>query len=95
MFGEFKKDESISLDEIIKRILLEMEVYGPESDEFPSLLAYLERLEKIKTEKRRPRISLDTLVISGANILGIVLIISYEQKHVLVTKAKDFVMKLR
>jgi hypothetical protein len=95
MFGEFKKDESTNLDAIIARVLLEMEMYGPEAEEFPKLISYLERLETIKVGNRRARLSPDTMAVVAGNLFGIVIIIAYEQKHVMVSKALALILKTK
>jgi hypothetical protein len=41
------------------------------------------------------RVSPDTLILVAGNILGIVIIISYEKANVITSRAMNFVMKLR
>lgn len=95
MFGKAKLKEPTGIDAIIARVLLEMEMYGPESEDYDKLLTYLERLEKVRRESARPMVSADTAAIVGGNLLGILIIVMYEQKHVMVSKAVSFVMKAR
>lgn len=85
------QDES-NLQKEIDRVLTEMTTLTPETDEYANLLAKLERLTALIDDNHvRKPVSLDTLVMSGANILGILVIVIYEQKHVMVSKALGYV----
>lgn len=44
MFWKKQKNEPTILDGPIQRVLDDMETYGPDSEEFPALVSYLERL---------------------------------------------------
>jgi hypothetical protein len=90
MFDRPKKDET-HLDEAIDQALIEMTEYGPTSPEYPDMLAYVERLNAIKNNKRR--ISPDTFAIVLGNLLGIVIIVSYERMHVVTSKGMNFILK--
>lgn len=92
MFGRTAKADPI-LDDPIQRVLVELEQQGPDSPDYPALLSYLERLTRLKTEQRRDRVSLDTLAIVAGNLLGILVIVAYEQKHVMVSKGMGFILK--
>lgn len=96
MFGRTPQDnDSKLLDPAMTRILNEMEVYGPDSPEYPILLAQLEKVMEIRASKDKRRITPDTLVLAGANVLGILIIVAYEHAHVITSKAKDYVLKTR
>jgi len=85
---------NLDLDVPIQRVLDEMETLGPDSPEYPMYLEYLERLQKLKTENTsREPIKLDTVVMVAGNLLGILVIVAYEQKHVMVSKGLGFVLK--
>ena len=90
MLGQFRKYEKSLLDEPIARVLAEMEMYGPDSDEYPKLVSYLERLTQAQAETRKQRVNLDTLIPVAGNLLGILIIVAYEQKHVMVSKGLMF-----
>ena len=87
------KDRISVLDEPIAKILTDMNVYGPDSPEYPKLVSQLERLIRLKGEKRRNRVSPDTLLIVTGNLLGILIIVAYEQKHVMVSKGLGFILR--
>lgn len=95
MFGYSRKVEDPKLDAVIERLLSEMIEYGPDSDEYQKCLAYLERVNTLKTTRSRQRVSPDQMAMVLGNLLGIVIIVAYEQKHVMTSKAKDFVLKTR
>lgn len=86
MWNPFVKKRESILDKPIDRVLSDMDTYGPDSEEYSKLMNYLESLTKMKGEEHRNRISPDTMVIVAGNILGILIIVLYEQKHVLTSK---------
>lgn len=83
------------LDEPIEKVLTDMNTYGPDSEEFPRLVDHLERLIRMKAEERRRQISPDTMAIVIGNLLGILIIVAYEQKHVVVSKGLGFVLRTK
>lgn len=93
MFWKKQKNEPTILDGPIQRVLDDMETYGPDSEEFPALVSYLERLMHLKAEKRREPVSWDTIAIIGGNLLGILIVVSYERNHAMVSKALTFILK--
>jgi hypothetical protein len=95
MIGIFRRVETSIYDEPITKVLTGMETYGPEDPEFDTLMGHLERLSKMKAEKRRNPISLDTVAIVTANLAGILIIVAYEQKHVIRTAATGFLLRAK
>lgn len=90
----FRKDEeSAPIDEQIEAVLQSMTNFTPDSKEYSELLGYLERLNKLKTRNRRPPVSLDTWAIIAGNLLVTLVVVMYEQKHVLTTKAPSMIIK--
>lgn len=89
-----KKKESI-LDEAIQRVLNDMEQASPETQKYTELLASLERLIRLRDDENRSRVSPDTLAIVAGNLLGILIIVAYEQRHVVTSKALPFILKTR
>ena len=75
------------IDCLIERVTDDMEMFGPTSEEYTKLLDYLERLTKLRDEKTPKPVSRDTIVLVAGNILGILAIVAYEQKHVMTSKA--------
>lgn len=88
----FQKKQS-KLDEPIRRVLEEMDVLGANSEEYQRHLDNLERLVKLQSEERGSRISPDTLAVVVGNLLGILTIVAYEQKHVMVSKGLGLILR--
>lgn len=81
------------LDGPIERVLQEMEVYGPDSPEYPELLTRLEKLLELKAKNQPPRVTPDQMAMVLGNIAGILIIVSYEHAHVVVSKALGLLVK--
>jgi hypothetical protein len=91
----FEKEEDNPIDREIDAVLTEMDKIGVMSEKYPVMIANLERLRTIKTQGRRLRISPDTMAIIAGNLVGILLIIAYEQKHVITTKGLNQLIRLK
>lgn len=79
-------DKEDPLDDQIAAVLHEMDNVGVSSERYVELLRHLERLNELKTKNRRPPVSRDTIALIAGNLLGILVIVVYEQKHVIVSK---------
>lgn len=90
-----KSDESEGLDLTIKSLEDEMLTRDGDSEDYATMLNRLERLYKLKEKHSSRRVSPDTLILVGGNILGIIIIVGYEHSHVIATKALGFAGKLR
>jgi hypothetical protein len=86
MQNPFKRTED-KVDALINRVIEDMEMFGPDSEEYPKLIANLEKLHKLKADKKPSRVSPDTIAIIAGNLLGILIIVAYEEKHVITSKA--------
>jgi hypothetical protein len=95
MLRRFWKEEPSVLDEPIGKVLTEMNTYDPETEEFRHAMEYLERLIKLKAEERPQRVSRDTMWIVGGNLIGILIIVAYEQKHAMVSKGMGLLLKTK
>jgi len=95
MIGRPVKVDAIKLEDAIIRILDDMEKVGPGTEEYTALLAQLERLSTLRTQERPPRVSRDTFATVAAHLCGILIIVAYEQKHVMASKGLSFVPKLK
>jgi hypothetical protein len=65
----------------------------PGTEEYSNTLSYLERLVKLKAEDKPERISRNTVAVVLGNLAGILLIVAYEQKHVMTSKAFGTILK--
>lgn len=93
MFGRTPKIETLRLDAVIGRILDEMDTKGPDSPEYAILLRHCERVDALRKGKEKRSVSPDAVVTAVANILGILIIVSYERLHVVTSKATSLVFK--
>lgn len=82
------------LDGPINKVLDDMTVYGPDSPEYLNLMNHLERLTKMQRHERRS-VSPDTMAIVVGNLLGILTIVAYEQKHVMVSKGLGMILRTK
>lgn len=87
MMFKLRHNEPSDLDREIERIMIEMNENATDSEEYKTLLSYLERLNVVKTTNRRKPPSTDTWITAASNLLGILVIVGYEQKHVITSKA--------
>lgn len=92
MFKRTSQDD-LKLDEAIDRVLDEMANMTADSAEYDQMLGQLERLYSLKPKKKLQKISPDTLAQVLGNLCGILVIVAYEQKHVMTSKALGFVPK--
>lgn len=84
-----------NLDPVVDGILSEMQVYGPDTQEYTNLLGHLERVYALRKNDERKRVSPDTMALVAGNLLGILIIVAYEQKHVMTSKGLGFVQKFK
>lgn len=83
----FSNDDSTTpVDSQLDAVLSAMDEKGVDSEEYPTLLSYMERLNKVKTEVSHSPVSRDTIALIIGNLFGILLIVAYEQKHVMMSK---------
>lgn len=93
MFNPFAKDKDDQHNEAIADIYARMRVVGPDDAEYPKLINMLTELSDITPKKGLRSVSPDTLMIVAGNLIGILVIVGYEQKHVITSKAVGFIMK--
>lgn len=87
----FSRNEHIT-NEPIEKVLEELRQHDPNSEEFANNLSYLERLTKLKNEARSKfRPSPDTIVAVAGNLLCVLAIVAYEQKHAMNSKGMSFI----
>ena len=84
------------LDAEIQSALAELEKHEKLSDEYGSLVERIAKLHKLKTEERSKPISLDTVLVVGANIFGILWLTRFERENVIkAPNAFKSVMRVR
>ena len=91
------KDEEITpIEKEIDANLTQMRESGVMAPEYQTLMGNLEKLSDIKTRSQNHnRVSLDTLTIVGGNLLIAILVIAFEQKHIITSKALNHLIRAR
>lgn len=87
--------EKTGLENAIDQVLLEMQGFSADDDEYAKMVNQLETLYKLKVVDKPERVSYDTLAIIAGNLVGIVLIIGYERTNVITSKVLSFLLKTR
>ncbi len=89
MFGRKPTVVEQDLDKVIAALLKQMEDDDPKTKEYAMMADQLSKLMALKKEQDSGRrISPDTWAIVIANLVGILVIVTYEQTgHVITTKA--------
>ena len=85
----FRKETK--LDKVLNNVYDELMINTPETQEFQQQIENLERLTALNNKKAK--VSPDTVVLVIGNLLGILVIVVYEQKHVFTSKALSFTLK--
>lgn len=80
------------LDEPIEKVLDTLKTLDPSSEQYSRNVVFLERLTKLKAETRsRLKISPDTIIVAGANVLCVAIIVMAERTTPLNTKGFGFI----
>lgn len=87
MWNPFASNRDEAIDMLITDVIESMTQIGPYSDEYEKQLAYLARLNELKAAKKPERVSRDTMALVLGNLVGILIIVMYENKHVFTSKA--------
>jgi len=85
MVNIFQKNPS-KLDEPIDKVLTRMKDLEPDSEEYKKLLTTLDKLMELQSEEQSSQFSPDTVLNVAGSLLEVLLIVAYEQKHVMVSK---------
>jgi hypothetical protein len=91
MFARAKKPTQ--LEEAIDKAMQSLDSYGASSEEYAQILDQVAKLHKIKLDEQPDRVSMDTLAVISANLLGIMLIIRHEHVNVITSRAMNLVIK--
>ncbi len=93
MVNPFKR-KSV-LDESVDKVRAELNTTHPGSEDYAVLLSNMERLISLQSEEQSRSVSPDTLAIIAANLVGILIIVGYEQGHVTVSRAFGSLLKTK
>ena len=83
------------LEVAVNRAIRSLNVYDAGSEEYREALDALVKLHKLKEDERPKPVSKDTMLIVGANLLGILMIISHERVNVVTSKAIGVLLRPR
>lgn len=86
MLKYFKRKKTTPFTDLITHVMDEMRMIGVSSPEYPEMLKVLEKLHDLERKERRAPVSNDTIVTVAGSLAGILMIIVYEQKHVITSK---------
>jgi hypothetical protein len=82
-------------DEEIRKLLIALAAETEVTEKYQKDLAALERLHKLRMEIKPERVSRNTLAMVAGNLLGVLIIVAYEQKHVITSKGLAQLIKFR
>ena len=90
-----KTTEKSPLDIEIATVQTALATKKPVDEDYNTILTHLERLYALKELEKPESISPDTKANVAANLIGIAMIVAYENSHVITTKALTFAMRLK
>lgn len=90
-----KKDKRSNLDKEIDALLKVLDTIDPSSEQYKDIALNVKTLCEAKATDKSKKWSVDTVAPIAANLLGIVLILSYEQWAPITSKALTFVIRGR
>lgn len=91
----FRNQNDEALDQEIRIALEELKTLRDEPEKYDAMMERIDTLKGLKTGGLKPP-SVDTMLIVGANIFGILWLTRFESEHVIKARsALNFVMKPR
>lgn len=93
---KFKRKKSV-LESEKEAILTRLQEIDPLDDAYPKMIYRLGDITELeeKNKKLKKTVSPDTMALIGANLVGIIVVLAWEEKHVIATKAFGMISKLR
>lgn len=91
MFGREPNNKG-KLTEVESKVLDVMIEYTTDTPEWEAALTQLERVDAIHARKKKS-IDPNTVLLVAGNLLGILVIVAYEQKHVFTSKGLSHLLK--
>lgn len=92
MFGRTRKVEFLDLKPVTDKLLEELAQHDPHSQEFSKAMKHLKKIVDLQS-KGKKTIDLNTVILVAGNLLGVLVIVAYEQNHIMNTKGLGFVRK--
>lgn len=91
----FRQRNDAHLDSLIDDVVEDMKLYRPDSEEYPKLVNHLRELNEMKAAKQPRRVSPDIVIGGLFNLLGILVIVMYEERNVITSKAPTMTQKFK
>lgn len=91
----FRPKELSSLEIALDRAIRELSNHVIGSRDYILTMDQVVKLHRMKEEEKSESVSKNTLVIVGANLLGIILVINHEYANPIVSKAMNLILKPR
>lgn len=92
--GKPKIHES-EINELIDRLLADLNHLEAHEDEYAKITDQIEKLQSLRDNPKRNRVSPDTIVTASANLLGILLIVGHEHVGVITSRAFGLLRTVR
>ena len=80
-------------DKPIEKLLFELDRNNPGTEDYNDLLENVDKLTELQQRERSRKVSPDTIWLVAGNIIGILVIVAYEQKHVMASRGMNFILK--
>lgn len=90
-----KSDHESQLEVEIHRVQSYLSGKDIDSKEYADALKHLSELHKLQEKEKPAQVSPDTLLVVGANLLGIFMIIKHEHVNVITSRAMSMLIKPR
>lgn len=90
-----KRDKRTNLEKEIDTVLELMSTVDSRREDYDVMVNHLKTLYEAKATEKSKHISPDTIAIIAGNLLGIALILGYEQTNVVTTKALGCILRSR
>lgn len=81
------------LEAEIDRVQTYLAIQKIDSDDYATGMKHLAELHKMQENEKPARVSPDTMLMVGANLLGILLIIRHEHVNVITSRAMNTLIK--
>lgn len=81
------------LEKVTENLLDEMLENGPDTERYSDNLDHLVKLHAVRQSNGRTPLNPNNMALVAGNLLGILVIVAYEQKNVFNSKAKDLLLK--
>jgi hypothetical protein len=88
-----KPESKRTFDEEVARVLVQMETMSVDSEAYANAVKNLEVLCQARSQKTNSWLSADLVVPAVVNLLGILLVLNYEQMHIVTSKAFGFIAR--